>query len=253
MRVLMLNHNQEQFGTYFRCRFLAEEMAKRGHQVTLVCASGKSFSVRIERRRLSDNLTLVTLPRIRYHKYFTGQLVRMVIACVHVLRHSYDVVHAFTVAQPQIGIPAYLYHRTKRGGLVVDWDDLWGRDGFGRYHARPIRWVLETFERRIPLLADKVTVVSHFLKKEAIKAGVPFGRIVLLPNGVNQEAIQSEDRLSARATLNLPEEMKLVVSLGNTYTEGLELLLKGFQRVRTQLPAAQLVLVGAVSVPKHAR
>lgn len=251
MRILLLNHNPQHFGTYYRCWFLAQEIAAYGHDVTLICASGREFTLSIRSKRERPHLTVLTLPRVKYHKYFTGQLVRLLITCAHLLRHTYDILHAFTVAQPQIGVPAYVYHRTGRGRLLVDWDDLWSGEGFGRYHPWPVRWVLQTFERRIPRLADRVTVVSRFLERQALAAGVAPERIVWLPNGVNMAALRSQDRREARAALNLEVEANLVVAVGNTYTRGLQLLLDGFERLRGRLPGAQLLLVGAVTIPKH--
>jgi hypothetical protein len=39
MRILCLNHNLREHGTYFRAFHLARELARRGHQMTLWTAS----------------------------------------------------------------------------------------------------------------------------------------------------------------------------------------------------------------------
>ena len=108
LHILFLTSIYENYGGYYRCFNLGKHLTHIGFRVTLICASGKNFDICIRRRKLSDNFTLITLPRIKYHKYFTGQILRMFISCLQVLFYQYDIMHAFTVAQPQVGIPAWI-------------------------------------------------------------------------------------------------------------------------------------------------
>lgn len=242
MRILILNHNQENFGTYFRCRWLGEELSDHGNSVVMVCASGKDFDLAVHTTPITGGFSIITLPRIKYARYFTGQLFRMFFHIYQVLFYKYDICYAFAVAQPQIGIPALLAKVVRGKKLVVDWDDLWG-GGFAQEHASLVAWVLGFFERFIPKFADRITYVSEFIQEELKKLHlkVPMHKI---PNGCNTLGLQSFDRKEARIKLHLPEDKKLVVSVGNTYTDSLGLLLAAFKQAGMQKPELRLVFIG---------
>ena len=204
MKILFLNHNQEKIGTYFRCFWLGKNLSEMGHKITMICASGRKFDLLIRRRKVNKNFTIITLPRIKYGKFLTGQIeLRLPLTILYVLFLRYDVCHAFTVAQPQIGIPAWVAKKIRRKRLIVDWDDLWG-GGFADFHASIIKRVLYWFENKIPLIADQVTYVSEFLGDKIEKMGLK-DIAVKIPNGSDPELIKP---------LNKEEERKLADSLG---------------------------------------
>lgn len=246
LRILILNHNPEHYGTYFRCYRLGRELARRGHLVTMVCASGRSFDLHLRRQVVvgsGGRMTLLTLPRVKYHRYFTGQLVRLLLTLPIVIYGHYDVVHAFTMAQPQIAIPAILRRVLGRTPLVVDWDDLWG-GGFAEAHAFPVRRVLSASERLSLRFADWVTVVSQSLYERSLRYGVPEAHISVVPNGCDVNSFPLRAREQARAVLGFDAEGPLVVSVGNTYTSSLDKLLGAFEHVLQRRTEARLVFVG---------
>ncbi len=98
----------ENYGGDYRCFNLGKHLSQKGFRVTMICANGRNFDLCIRKRKIAKNFTLVTLPRIKYHKYFTGQLLRMLISCIQVLFCQYDIMYAFTVAQPQVGISVWI-------------------------------------------------------------------------------------------------------------------------------------------------
>ncbi|MBT8579357.1 hypothetical protein G6646_00180 [Polynucleobacter paneuropaeus] len=51
MNIIMLNHNYEGFGTWHRCFKYAKALAE-DHNVTMVCASGKKFDLKIRKKKL---------------------------------------------------------------------------------------------------------------------------------------------------------------------------------------------------------
>ena len=53
MNILILNHNYEKFGTWFRCIKFAKALANH-HQVTMICASGNKFDFKIRKKKLED-------------------------------------------------------------------------------------------------------------------------------------------------------------------------------------------------------
>lgn len=248
MKILMLNHNHENYGTYYRCFFLAKSLSKLGHKVTLVCASGRNFDILIRKKKINEHFDIITLPRIKYHKFFTGQSFRGLISIFQVLFKQYDIIHAFTVAQPQIGIPAYIAKKVRSKKLIIDWDDMWG-GGFAEYHPRPVKKVLTFFERGLPKYADHVTYVSEFIGKELDSLGIK--NKSKIPNGCNTEQIKPLDKNECRKKLGIETDDKVLVAIGNTYMGSLQILFKAFKYALEKEPRLHLYLVGCVDIPNE--
>ncbi|MDT8445861.1 MAG: glycosyltransferase family 4 protein [bacterium] len=253
MRILILNHNQENFGTFYRCLFHAKHLARRGHQVTLLCASGSTFDPLMKWRSVEPGLTLVTLPRIKYHQFFSGQLFRTFPALAQVLLGRYDVCHAFTVAQTQIAVPAWVAKMVRHKRLIIDWDDLWG-GGFAEEHSGLIAKVLGWHERYFLQYADHITYVSEKIAQEIDQAAQKYPAISeiarsQIPNGANAQEILPLDRSEARGQLKVPQERKILLSMANTYTESLVLMLQAFEQALQQDPEIYLYLLGEAPVP----
>lgn len=247
MKVLFLNHNQEGFGTFHRCFFLGRYLARLGIDVTMVCASGKRFDLRIRKRKIEKNFTVVTLPRIKYHTYFTGQLLRLFLTIPIVLFWNYDILHAFTVAQPQIGIPALLAKWVRKKPLVVDWDDLWG-GGFGLEHPSVVGKVFYFFERFVPKYADRITYVSEFLGGEIKKLGL-MNNAVKISNGANIDEVKVIEKGKAIKQLGLDPSYKHIVSVGNTYfAGGLRVLFQAVEQIMSKDTAVRLLMVGYTDI-----
>jgi len=245
-KILILNHNNENYGTYFRCFFIGKYLGRLGYKITMLCASGKNFDLSLRRKKIEANFTIYTLPRIKYHKYFTGQMfLRFPFYLIFSLFGSYDIIYAFTVAQPQIGLStlaAKLFGKT----VLVDWDDLWGR-GFADKHSFPIKQILYFFERFIPQKADWLTVASRFIKKEALACGYPKNKISRIPNGANIEEIKVFDKIKSRQELGLMPDKKFILSMGNTYTS-LEILFRAFYLVLKNNSRCRLIMLGQVEL-----
>ena len=216
MRILYLTSIYENFGGYYRCLNLSRNLPAEKVYVTIVCASARNFDLLIRSRDIQDNVRLVTLPRIKYHKYFTGQLFRMFISCFQVLFYDYQILHASTVAQPQVGIPVMLAKIVRRKKVVVDWEDLWG-GGFADYHPFPVRNILSFCEKFFILFSNRVTVVSEFLLQKTNTLGIPSSRIDKIPNGSNIKQIFPLAKDKSRKLTGIPPEKKVIMSVGNTY------------------------------------
>jgi glycosyltransferase involved in cell wall biosynthesis len=179
-------------------------------------------------------------------------MLRLFFYLYYVLFYPYDLLHAFTVAQPQIGLPALMGKWGRREKLIVDWDDLWG-GGFADYHPFPVRQVLGFFERFVPRFADKVTVVSEDLRQRTLALGIAPDRVFKIPNGANIEEVRPLEKRESRQRLELQENGRYLVSIGNTYYSSLPFLLTAFRRVVQKEPTAQLLLVGLVEIPADCR
>lgn len=248
MKILFLNHNQERFGTYFRCYNLASAISMQGILVTLICASGHNWDFLIRKRKINENFYLITLPRFKYHKYFTGQLIRLILTIPFVLFSHYDILHAFTVAQPQIGIPALISKWIRRKKLIVDWDDLWG-GGFADEHGDLIAKILSFWETYVPRYANRMTFVSDFLG-EKIKILGLMNKAVKIPNGANLDKIKLTIKKEASQLLKLNSTDKYLLCLGNTYQEkGLQIMFYAFDSLSRYHDNLFLLLVGSVGIP----
>ncbi|MFA5047581.1 MAG: glycosyltransferase family 4 protein [Patescibacteria group bacterium] len=242
-KILILNHNQENFGTYYRCLFLGRGLSSAGYKVRMLCASGRKFDLRIRRKCLNDNFELITLPRIKYGKYFTGQIgLRLPIMALYALFSQYDICYAFTVAQPQVGIPALMAKAIKKKKLVVDWDDLWG-NGFANEHQGQVGKILSWSERYFIKFADKITYVSELIGSEIDKLNLKIEKIKI-PNGANVEEIKVLDKVDSRKELGLNLEKKYLVSVGNTYTDSLGIMFEALEESLQKISDLTLVLVG---------
>lgn len=245
MNILFLNHNFENFGTYFRCFYLGKNLARMGNKVTLVCASKKNIDFFIRKKHIEKNFIIITLPRIKFHQYHTGHLLRAIINCFIVLYSRYDILHSFAIAQPTTAIPtvfAKIFKPYKK--IVVDWDDAWA-GGFGGYHPAIVNYVLDYFERNILKLADMVTVVSSFLEKETYKIGIDVRKVVKIPNGANPEKIKPIDKYLARKKIGADKNDKIFLSMGHTYMGNtMKFLMEAFKLVLASDTSIKLMFLG---------
>lgn len=241
MKILFLNHNYENFGTFYRCYFLGKYLARRGHEIDIVCASRKNFDLKIKSRIVEPNFRIVTLPRIRLHEYHTGHLLRALINSGLVMVKNYDILHSFAVAQPATAVPTVIASYLRNKPIVVDWDDAW-EGGLADQHPSLIGRVISYLEREVPKLADTVTVVSSFLKDVSEKRG--YKNVVKIPNGANVDDIKPLEKESAREFLNIPQDINMMLSIGHTYTKSINLMLEAFTMALQRMPDLKLYIVG---------
>ncbi len=241
MKILFLNHNYENFGTFYRCYFFGKYLARRGHRVDLVCASRKNFDLRIKSRIVEPNFRIVTLPRIKLHEYHTGHSLRAVINSVIVMIKDYDILHSFAVAQPATALPTIAARYFRNKPIVVDWDDAWGW-GLADEHSFLIGRAISYLEREVPKLADAVTVASGFLKDASEKRG--YKNVAKIPNGANVDDIKPLVKESARVFLNIQQDFKMLLSIGHTYTKSINLMLDAFTMALQRIPDLKLYIVG---------
>jgi glycosyltransferase involved in cell wall biosynthesis len=242
-KILFLNHNYENFGTFWRCFFLARQLCGFNNEMTMVCASRDNFDPKIKTKKIRDNFKIITLPRIRLHPYHTGHLMRGVINSQIVMLNDFDILHGFAVAQPSTALPVAVAKMAGKKNIVVDWDDDWS-SGLGRYHPLPVRRVISFLEHGIPRLAKKVTVVSDYLKFQALKLGIKEESICQIPNGSNIDEIRPLDKEICRRELGIGGGEQVILAMGHNYMESFELLIDVFLRVTEKSPKAKFYLVG---------
>ena len=245
MKILILNHNQEGVGTWYRCdnfaRYLSEE-----HEITHVYASSKKFDPFL-RFTQTGKFSRISLPRFAYGKFFSGQLIRLLITLFLVCFTRYDAVYSFAVAQPQVAWPTFLAKRLRGKIIFIDWDDLWG-DGFGLEHGWFINQILKWHETSFLKYADfisccSVDLVNRAKELQANKRVHGFTEIMHVPNGVNKKTIDVCDCPKEIEELKL-RNVKVLISIGNTYTSSLNKLLNAVQELSTRGEKITLIMIG---------
>jgi glycosyltransferase involved in cell wall biosynthesis len=94
--------------------------------------------------------------------------------------------------------------------------------------------------------ADLVIAVAESLREAALGLGAPAERTVLVGNGVDTTRFAPHDRRAARRELGIPEEGRVVLSVGHLVErKGFHHLVRAFPRVLERHPDARLEIVGA--------
>ncbi|MGD8807785.1 MAG: glycosyltransferase family 4 protein [Chloroflexota bacterium] len=248
LKILMLVFNRIGKGTYWRTYGLGQELAARGHQITLLGA-GPVGQKGVELKR-SDNFIQVTVPSLfsatEGSGYDPGDTLRRVYwLWSNPERH--DLVHAFE-SRPSCLLPAWL-SRHRGAFFVSDWCDWFGRGGsveqrpkgVVRALLRPVETALEEGSRP---RAHGVTVINQTLHQRAHDLGVDDNHILLLPNGAYIDDFQPIDRTDVRRRLGLQPDVPIIAYTGALFDSGADLMAAAFERIKRELPEAQLLLIG---------
>jgi len=234
MKIFLLNHNYKNIGTYFRARKIFE-LLKFQHQVTFICVSDKKFSLN-RKIEYHDKSKIIYLPRIQYSKYFSGQLIRLIITTFYLLSNKIDIVYSFAFSQPQISIPSYIKkkisHKTR---LIIDWDDLWG-NGLGNEHNKLINSIFLFNENSLSSIGDQISCASKFLYRYSNQKFKK--KIYFLPNF-------SINKLNENVIYNLNHEKKIeFLIIGNIYLNTLDYYLKLLDQLIFSGFPIQLSIIG---------
>lgn len=248
MRILYLNHNVVGGGTYHRAHRVAEEMAVRGHEVTLVSTS-RNRLIRGSERQV-NGVRVIEAPDLMVGGARQGWDVWNTSWRVARLRRErYDLIHAFDCRPAVIG-PALSLRRQTGAPLFIDWADWWGRGGTistrSGWAVRTLFGPVETwFEEAFRCDATANTVISEALRDRCAALGVSADRIHVLPNGCLPLRESGEEaRRRARAILAVPTDRPVLVHVGRALRADAELLFEALRRTREQVPSALLVLIG---------
>lgn len=246
MDILFLNHNVENYGTFFRCFHLAKGLTRRGHTVTLLCANREDTLSTT--KRVDGGLTTVLLPKYKLRGYHTLHTLRMFYNTAYALFSRYDVLHTFAFPLHPMAVPT-LAARYLRPGLklVLDHDDLW-KGGFANQHPGPYQRLVGWFNDNLPCMAKQCTAASAVLMDSFRAAGVAEDGIHYIPNCPTMTR-SPLSKPEARAATGLPQDVPLALSMGHTYTESLFILLDAYERARAAVPGLKLAFLGKMHIP----
>jgi glycosyltransferase involved in cell wall biosynthesis len=243
MRLLFLNHNYRDEGTFCRAMPMAENLAKRGHQVTLITVS-PDHRWRSSRSCV-NGVQIMETPGIGQENSGEGYgPLDNLLRCGHTILRKYDIIHMFD-HKPNATFCAFA-GRLRGALLVADWADWWGGSGGLNDVPRrrlPIVGDFEAWwEERSKLWADGVVTISTVLRERAIDLGCAPDRVVYIPSGASLDRIRPVSKLEARAQLGIPQDRCMVGFIGFGQAD-LEIVMKALQ----QLPEVWLMVVGPES------
>ena len=245
MRIAMIVFNTAGEGTYWRAYHLGRVVSKAGHEVVLMATSPRN------RWRLAESqvegMTLIEAPDALWGPLRSGWDPWNTLRRIGWMKaRRFDLVHAFE-ARPTVIFPA---RAARRHGakLVIDWADLFGKGGsveerpetLRRLLLRPVETYFETHYRRG---ADAQTAINRALTSRGQSLAAPGTAVLHLPNGCDA-SLPLLERASARRTLGIAAEARLVGTVGGLFDRDAQLMAEAWSALATRDPFARLVLGG---------
>lgn len=254
MKILVLNFNLKGIGTYQRSFYFSRELARHGHDVTMVTVSRDSkYRPRVYYKRdwvgQADQpvgkgpwVKMIEGPNLGY-KWLPGWgsgPLDISLRIKEILTGHYDVVYGFEY-HPNVSWPVYLTKAFMQYRFYSDWCDWFAGVNNTFKNVRIAHKIDAFFEEKIRLVARKVTTNSSLLIERAIGLGIPKERVVFIPQGCDTDYIPNIDLQTARKRLNLPFDNLLLGMVIDLYwQESLEV----FAEVCRVVPKVRLLVVG---------
>ena len=257
MRILALNFNQKGAGTYRRSFYFSRELARAGHDVTMVTVSRDSQlhrRVSYKRDWIGEAaeptgegpwIRLIEGPAWGYRflpGWGSGPLdIWQRIG--EIARGKYEAVIGFE-HHPNVSWPVYLTRGWKSFKFFSDWCDWFAGAG---NQFRGISWAhkIDGFlEARIRRCAQRISVTSRVLYERALSIGIPANRVVQIPEGAATDYIVPREKAQARRRANLPADAPTLVAVrnGDMCRET-----RIFAELVRRMPEALLVTLGSPS------
>jgi glycosyltransferase involved in cell wall biosynthesis len=251
LKILFLTHHRR-FKIFLRSGAMAKELAKRGHEITLICVSGHARFARKE--NFVDGVRYVETPDLLPGALRSGwDLWNAFHRWLYLANKSYDLIHSFET-RPATIYPLLRHLRRHPTPLVIDWNDWWGRGGLIS-ELRP-RWYqylfggVETyFEENFRKLAHGTTVISRALAERAKNLGVQESSIFWIPGGASVDHFYPVDRFLHREAYALPRDHFILGFSALDVTFDAEILLQALKRVTVAHPKTLLITTGRYSRP----
>ena len=236
---------------------LAKELARLGHQVTIL-ALHHNYSVLTRRHYVREGVAVhyvgqMHVRKIGNQKFYFNTLQLLWISfwsTLHLmwaaLRVPTDVYH-LGKPHPMNGLAVLLPHFLKRKPVYLDCDDY--EAASNRFGSEWQRKAVAFFEDNLPRLAKGITVNTHFTAERLVSLGYPIERIVYVPNGVDRERFFMQKNEGVFQDLCDALDLcgrKIVLYMGSMSlaNHAVDLLLESFACVMKAEPSAVLLLVG---------
>lgn len=170
-----------------RSYWIAKELVRRGHQVTMITCAKKTHP---EGRENIDGIDVVYVKNPAYSNYMSA--AKKVWSFVAFIRNAYkaskkekgvDIVFA-TSTPLTVGAIALWLKKSKRWKYVFEVRDLWPEFPIeiGAIKNKIAIKFLRKFEKRIYDKAEHVVALSPGMKEGVMKAGTPEEKVSMIPN-----------------------------------------------------------------------
>ncbi|HKV45504.1 MAG TPA: glycosyltransferase family 4 protein [bacterium] len=213
-------------GTAVATRFLAEELAARGHRVTVVVNTRRDAAA-------SETAGSLEVIRLRPIELPVTRMAQRAALLVGIARRTRpDIIQGQSLscgflallAARSLRLPAVVYVQ----GLDLYQSGAWARRTY-------IRWALRS--------CDGVVAVTPDLQARAFALSRRRGEVI--PHGLRRQETDGLDRQTARTLLGLPADARIVVFVGRLIRlKGVAHLIGAMPRVLARCPGTRLVLVG---------
>jgi len=269
MRILVLNHNITERGTYCRAFPFARHLAARGHEVVFCCVHPvRMYRPTVTRIDVGEGRSLLRYEMPNWSGKQERQEGRGPIDIVRrswlALTRRFDVAWAFSHKFNAV-IPARIAQKLHGATFISDWCDRWGgEEGLfefavlnsesfkqlppdvqkTRRRAFAQEAVWEEKVRRV--WADGVTVISRALYERTLGLGVPPSQVLRIHSGANLEEIKPLDKTACRRELglSLPPDASVLGYVANFHADE-ALFLDALERIVARDPAVRFVHCGA--------
>jgi glycosyltransferase involved in cell wall biosynthesis len=186
-------------GTQTAVAKIAEQLSRRGHQVTVFAPLYEQNQPQQPSQRYFTHW--VRFPSWPLLGYFIGQLA------LSRLLKAFDVIHLF---HPAFGFGAWLAVRRKQRPLIV------ALMGYDTYDFDQLPWLKRQIVRAVSGKAQMVTAPSQDLARLAHHVD-PTLNIQIIPHGVELKQADSTEVKALRHSLNLPATATVFVAVQRLY------------------------------------
>ncbi len=239
MRVCFTNFSGLDEPTTINAFHLAEEIAARGHEVTMFLPKiGRKYIICSKKARMKYFGVIPSPRELRIISHATIQTFQ-------VLRQEFDVVQAFKPLI-QSALPAAIAGALKRGIRILYWDDY---ETFGQRldpKSNPLYTsLIDRLEKAFLKMFNGVLCVSPFLANVA-KTVLASKRVLLIPNGFDKAIFgkRSTGRI-VRKKLGIKNRENLIVYAGGLKPwADIDLLIRAMPHVISEMPNTLLAVVG---------
>lgn len=93
--------------------------------------------------------------------------------------------------------------------------------------------------------ANKIIAVSEALKDKIVEMGIDASKVIVIPNGVDTTKFRLLSKIESRKELNLPQDKKIVLSIGNLIEgKGFQYLISAIDKIKDIFQDILLIIIG---------